>query len=58
MTNVELVIVSACHSRWLAEEFEKAGIPCVVGISASQPILELAAKDFNVRFLEYLLRGE
>ena len=51
------MIISACHSNWLAEEFANAGIQCVVGISASQEILETAAQDFNVHFISHLMKG-
>jgi hypothetical protein len=55
LISVELVIISACHSSRLAEILVDAGIPSVVSISASSQVLELAAKEFNVEFLHYLI---
>ena len=55
---VRLVIISACHSSQLAEIFVEAGIPSVVSISASSQVLELAASEFNVEFLHYLVEGK
>ena len=57
LTSVQLVIISACHSSRLAEILVEAGIPSVVSISASSQVLELAAKEFNVEFLHYLVEG-
>ena len=57
LTSVKLVIVSACHSSRLGKIFHDAKIPSVVSISASTQVLELAAKEFNVEFLHYLLEG-
>ncbi len=58
LTSVQLVIISACHSSRLADILVDAGIPSVVSISASCQVLELAAKEFNVEFLHYLVEGK
>jgi CHAT domain len=57
LTEVQLVIISACHSSRLANILVAAGIPSVISISASSQVLELAAKAFNVEFLHYLIEG-
>ena len=55
---MRLVIISACHSSFLGEILVDAGIPSVVSISASSQILEVAAKEFNIEFLHYLVEGK
>ena len=57
LTSVKLVIVSACHSIWIAKKFAKAGIQSVIGISASRKVEEKAAQDFNVNLIKVLMEG-
>jgi len=33
-TTLKLVILSSCHSSWLADKFLNAGVQCVISISS------------------------
>lgn len=55
---IQVVVISACHSSRLAEIMHKFGFPVVVGITQSQEILETAAYVFNDEFLKQILAGQ
>ncbi len=52
-----LAFLSACHSAGLAEALLAAGVRHVVAINAADPVLDLAARVFAVRFYAALFAG-
>jgi len=54
---VQMIVISACHSSTLGKQLSDAGIPVVVSINTSVKILEKAAYAFNKMLLVYLLAG-
>ena len=56
-SQVQLVVISACHSSRLAQVLIDAGVPVVVSINATVQVLEKAAEKFNRVFLKYIIEG-
>jgi tetratricopeptide (TPR) repeat protein len=52
-----LAFLSACHSAGLAEALLAAGVRHVVAINAADPVIDLAARVFAVRFYAALFAG-
>ena len=52
-----LAFLSACHSAGLADALLAAGVHHVVAINAADPVLDLAARVFAVRFYAALFAG-
>jgi len=56
-SSVQLVFVSACHSRKAGESFAEAGVPHVVCIRLEEPVYDLAARKFARTFYLALAAG-
>lgn len=51
-------MISACHSSRLANILENHGAKSVIAINSAEKVLEKAAQQFNVIFLENMLDGK
>lgn len=54
----KLGIVSACHSENIARSLVAGGVPHVIAIELSQPVMDFSAKVFIEAFLNFLLSGQ
>ena len=52
-----MIVISACHSSRLAEILRKHGAKAVIAINSMEKVLEKAAQQFNMIYLENLLEG-
>lgn len=55
--NIQVAIVSACHSEQIGNVLLEAGIPVVISVNADQGIMDEAAKIFMKTFYRNLLNG-
>lgn len=53
-----MIVISACHSSRLAEILRKHGAKAVIAINSMEKVLEKAAQQFNMIYLENLLEGK
>jgi tetratricopeptide (TPR) repeat protein len=55
--DLQVVFVSACHSRAAGEAFVKAGVKHVVAVRLEEPVYDNAAREFARHFYLALLTG-
>lgn len=53
-SGVQLVFVSACHSRKVGDAFVEAGVPHVVAVRLEEPVYDIAAQTFAKAFYQAL----
>ena len=53
-SGIQMVFVSACHSRQIGEAFVKAGVEHVVAVRLEEPVYDLAAANFARAFYQAL----
>ena len=51
---IQMVFVSACHSRQIGEAFVKAGVEHVVAVRLEEPVYDKAAANFARAFYQAL----
>jgi len=57
VNNVQLLFVSACHSKKTGEAFVLAGVPHVIAVKTTTAIADIAASKFSKMFYRKLLEG-
>ena len=58
LNEIDLVFISACHSKPLGEKFLELGVKNVICISSETPITDIAAQKFSQEFYSELFNGE
>lgn len=57
VNNVQLLFVSACHSKNTGEAFVESGVPHVIAVKTTTAIADIAASKFSKMFYRMLLDG-